>query len=329
MSLKQSAAARLAEVRREHPLIDRLAVAAGCYKKGDGDQWAAALSYYGFFAVFPSILVGVAGLGFVLRGGTSANIKLQILQAVGSVLPGSQSLLADSLDAISKRAGTIGLLGLVGLLWSVLGAVGTMRKTLDRMFRVEVLGGLKGKLRDARFGALAAVLLISSVTFSSLAAGGSDALLARFGATGAASQVAGSIFTFALTFATDTLLFIVLFSLLPDHRYGWRDVLPGAVLGAIAWTILKVVGGWYVGRSAGNASAAYGVAAATFGLLITINLSARLTLFAAEFAAVSAGAKGAAESNGPAPEDKPGAKPSPVWLAAALALVAGWQRRNR
>lgn len=330
MSIKDSASQRLASVRARHRLLDRLFVAGGSYKQGEGDQRAAALSYYGFFAVFPAVLVGVSGLGFILRGASAATIKAQILAAAGSAIPGSQSLLGDSLDAITKRAATIGLLALVGLVWSLLGALGTLRYSLDHMFGVQVVGGLKGKLRDVRFGALAAILLLGSVTFASLAAGGSDALLSRLGFHSVLSQALGTALTLALTFATDTLLFIVIFSLLPDHRYGWRDVLPGAVLAAFGWTLLKVIGGWYVGRSASRASAAYGVGAATFGLLLTINLSARLTLFAAEFAAVCAGAKSgrASEELSRAPESR---KVSKFWSAVALVLGVVWRpgRRHR
>ncbi|HVE91991.1 MAG TPA: YihY/virulence factor BrkB family protein [Actinomycetota bacterium] len=271
--------------RRRRPLLDRALTTASCYKQGGGDREAAALSYYGFLAVFPAILVAISVLGFVLRD--AETVRQTISEGVQRVLPGAASLLEQSLRTIQRRAGTIGAIGIVGLVWSGLGAIDVLRGALDRMFGVKEVGGVKGKLRDLKFAVVAGLLLLASISFGGLAAGGVHALLDNIG-LGELKPV-GILMTLVLTFLTDLALFVLLFATLPNHGYGWRRVLQGAVVAAIGWTLMKSVGGWYVGRTAARSQASYGVAAAAFGLLITINLASRLTLFSAEWAAQSAG----------------------------------------
>jgi uncharacterized BrkB/YihY/UPF0761 family membrane protein len=69
---------------------------------------------------------------------------------------------------------------------------------------------------------------------------------------------------------------------------GWREVLPGVVAAAIAWTILLMLGSWLVDRHTRNASQVYGFFAIVIGLLAWISLAAQVFLFAAEINVVRA-----------------------------------------
>jgi membrane protein len=184
------------------------------------------------------------------------------------------------MDAVARRAGVIGLAGLAGLAWSGMGAVDVLRGSLDRMFDVEKLGGVKGKVRNLRFMLVTGGLLALSIAAASLAGDGVQTLL-----QGTGVKIVGGAIALAFTLAANVALFAVVFVLLPDHGYGWRDVRSGALLAAVGWTMLKTIGGGFLGAAAARSSAAYGVAAAVFGLLLAINLASRLTLFAAEWAA--------------------------------------------
>ena len=59
-------------------------------------------------------------------------------------------------------------------------------------------------------------------------------------------------------------------------------VLPGAVVAAVGWTALLLVGNWVVDHQIGRASAIYGLFATVIGLLAWIYLAAQLFLFAGE-----------------------------------------------
>lgn len=283
--LKARATTRLTAARKRSVLLDRLVRTALAYNGGGGDREAAALSYYAFLAVFPAILVAVAALGLVIRD--AAEIRETVLDGAQDLLPGAAEFLSGPLDAIAERAAVIGVIGLVGVAYSALGAVDVLRGALDRIFEADQLGGIKGKLRNLRFVGVAGALLLLSIGLGIGAAWGVNAALANAGVDAAGTRMAGTIVALLLTFGTDVALFIVIFSLLPDHDHGPPDVLPGALLAGAAWTLLKHLGGSLFAALASRSSAAYGIAAAVFGLLLVINIGARLTLFSAHWARVA------------------------------------------
>lgn len=269
--------------RRRSLLFDRLVLTAKAYTEGGGDREAAGLSYYGFLSVFPILLLAVAVLGRVMRD--AEDVRATVLEATSDVLPGASGFLSNWIDTIIENAEVIGVVALFGVVWSGLGAIDVLRGALDRIFGVEKLGGIKGKLRNLRFMALSGVLLAFSVAFGTAAAWGANAALLELGIEGAGGRLPGTLFALVLGFLLDVLLFIVLFAQLPDHTHGWRDILPGALFAAVGWTILKQLAGTLLAASAARASARYGIAAGVFGLLLAINLAAKLTLFAGQWAA--------------------------------------------
>jgi uncharacterized BrkB/YihY/UPF0761 family membrane protein len=117
------------------------------------------------------------------------------------------------------------------------------------------------------------LLVLGVVTIASAAAGsvgaGSDSwLLAIVGIT--------------LSVALNLILFLLAFRILTTEDVSWGDVFPGAVVAAVAWTVLQAVGGYIVSHQVQGASDTYGTFAIVIGLLAWIYLGAQMTLFAAE-----------------------------------------------
>jgi membrane protein len=84
------------------------------------------------------------------------------------------------------------------------------------------------------------------------------------------------------------LLFLVGFRVLTVRDVPLRQLLPGAVLAALAWALLQWLGGWYVARQLSRASATYGTFALVIGLLSWLYLASTVTLLAAELNVVRA-----------------------------------------
>ncbi len=78
------------------------------------------------------------------------------------------------------------------------------------------------------------------------------------------------------------VLFMLSFRILTSENLTWGDVLPGAVVGAVAWTALLALGGYYVSHQLQGASEVYGTFAVVIGLLAWIFIGAQVTLLAAE-----------------------------------------------
>ncbi len=90
-----------------------------------------------------------------------------------------------------------------------------------------------------------------------------------------------SLMNFGISFALLTLLFALLFKVLPSATVPWRDVWLGSVITAILFSVGKFVIGLYLGNSA--IASSYGAAGSLVVILVWIYYSAQILLFGAEF----------------------------------------------
>jgi len=91
---------------------------------------------------------------------------------------------------------------------------------------------------------------------------------------------------FVLSFGIVTLLFAMIYKVLPDVDLAWKDVVIGAVITALLFTIGKFLLGLYLGNS--SVASSYGVAGSFVVLLLWVYYSAQILLFGAEFTQVYA-----------------------------------------
>src|SRR5258706_159949 len=76
-------------------------------------------------------------------------------------------------------------------------------------------------------------------------------------------------------------MYVAAFRLLTPKGVPTRQLLPGAVIGGVAWTLLQVLG-TYVVHHFLHSDSAYGIFATILGLVAWINLAVQLTVYAAE-----------------------------------------------
>jgi membrane protein len=83
-----------------------------------------------------------------------------------------------------------------------------------------------------------------------------------------------------------TLLFALIFKVVPDAKIAWRDVWVGAAVTALLFSIGRILLGWYVGRSA--TVSPFGAAGSLVALIVWVYYSAQILFLGAEFAQVYA-----------------------------------------
>ena len=110
-----------------------------------------------------------------------------------------------------------------------------------------------------------------TVTAAALAAGAASSL-------GPSSASAGLIIAVVLNVGT----MLIVFRVLTVADVSWKDVLPGAVLAGVSWTVLQSLGGYFLERKITGASNVYGTFAVVIGLLWWLFIGAQLTVVAAE-----------------------------------------------
>ncbi len=242
------------------------------YSEDDGSSYAAGLTYYAFFSFFPLLLFAAAALGYLTFGNTE--LRDDILQgAVNSVPLVRDALRPGGLALIEEQRHAIALTGLALALYSGSGTIVALEHALNKIARVSTEPGFIGKrLRSLKWLCIFGLAAVVSVALSTAAS-----FVPSFIAAGAAAL---------LGLALSTSIFAAAFKYLPNALQSWRQVLPGAVLAALMFELMKLFGATYLasGQSARNDT--FGTLAGAATLLVASYLTSQVVLIAAEVNAV-------------------------------------------
>jgi len=253
----------------------------------------AALSYYTVFSIAPLLLIIIAIAG-IFFGRVSAQSR--IFQELALVLGPPAADSVESMLTHANAGGKSGWTAAFGVIVMLIGAttvLGELQSSLDRIWRTPSAGALNGiwgfvRTRLLSFGmilGLVFLLLVSLAVSATLAAVGAWAG-GGYEQWGAILQ----IINLGVSFLVTTILFAMIYKLLPREHIGWRDVWVGSVVTAALFTLGKFLIGIYIGK-AGVASA-YGAAGSLVVLLVWVYYSAQIFLLGAEFTWVYAYAFG-------------------------------------
>jgi membrane protein len=262
----------------------------------------AALAFYTVFSLAPILIVAIAIAGFFFgQDAARGEIFEQVRDLVGP--DGAQAIQAMIQNADRPGAGLIAtLIGVVTLFVGATTALAELKDGLDQIWNVppERMSGIWYFItkRLLSIGLILSIgfLLLVSLVFSAVL----TALSKRWGpadATGAILQGANFLFTFALV----TLLFAMIYKILPSTRIAWRDVIIGSVVTALLFSIGKFAIGLYLGNSA--IASSYGAAGSVILVLVWVYYSAQIFLLGAEFTKVYAHRYGSRREQGSAETD--------------------------
>jgi YihY family inner membrane protein len=179
----------------------------------------------------------------------------------------------------SLRGSPVALAVGIGLaVWASTGVALALENALDHVWGVPIRRRANPLL--ARLRALIWIALLGAITLVGTVLGSASG----FATYAPAARVVALIVSLVINIG----VFLAVFRVLTSHTPSWRDVLPGALIAAIAWEILLAVGGYVVDRQLRHASSTYGVFAIVIGLLSWLYLATNVTLLAAEINVVRA-----------------------------------------
>lgn len=277
-------AAVFSRARRSRPALDHLVRAWQRYTADQGNQLAAAVTYFSFLSMFPLLLVGLAILGYALNGNPAATAQVE--SALRSALPGVGGIVTQTLHQVAANRAASGIVGIIGLLYSGLGWVDNLRTALRTVWHQNVNEGtaIVTKVKDLIvLGGLGGAVLVS-VALTGLGNAATVAVVRFLGVTGVPGVGIGTkLVSLLLAMAADVLIFLWLFLRLARVRFSFRPLLHGAVFAAVGFEILKLVGAVYIARIVHSGGATYGTFAVVVGLLVWINLVSRFLIVAAEW----------------------------------------------
>ncbi len=258
----------------------------------------AALAFYSVLSLGPLLLLVLAAAGSVFGDEAArGQIAVQMTGLLGrDGARAIQDMIANA--GAEKTQGILAtIFGLGTLLLGASGVFGELQDALNTIWNV------KPPEHASNWRAVSAFLAQRFLSFSmvmgclflllvSLAV---SAGIAAFNTMAVAhfSGVWGSEFTYILdvtnlvtSFLIVTLLFALMFKLLPDTRVAWRDVWHGAFLTSALFSIGKGAIGLYLGHS--GIASGYGAAGSIVVLLIWVYYSAQILFFGAEFTKIYA-----------------------------------------
>ena len=245
------------------------------YKFGEdqGPYLAALITYYGFLALFPLLLLLASVLGFVLEG--DPDLQDRILDSTLSQFP----VIGDELGDPQGLQGS-GVALVVGGLVALYGALGVAQALQNAMNiawavpRHRRPNPIRLRLRSLVLITVGGIAVLATTVLSAL--GGSG------GAFGADLEQWSTVLVVLVSVLLNAAVFILAFRICTVQRIAIRDLVPGAITAAIVWQLLELFGTAYVGNVVKGAGATYGVFALVLGLLAWIFLAAVGVVMSAE-----------------------------------------------
>jgi YihY family inner membrane protein len=253
------------------------------YKFADdqGTYLAAQITYYGFVAAFPLLLLLATILGYALHG--DSQLQRQVLDSALAQFPVIGGQITANIQSFHGSPPGL-IIGMLGCVYGGLGVVQAVQNMLNKVWGVprdSRPNPIRSRLRSLLLLAFGGASVIVTTVLSALGSA-ADAYGASLG---------GTVRTLAATaaIALNVTLFVVAFRVLTARPVAVRQIRAGAVAAAVTWQALQWVGTLLLGHELKGATATYGLFALVLGTLAWIYVGAFTTVICAEFNAVRAG----------------------------------------
>ena len=253
----------------------------------------AALSYYTLFSLAPLLIIVIAVAGMVFGQEAAQG---EIVAQLRGIMGEEGAVAVEGMLKAAREPAKGVVATVVGLAMLLLGATaifGELQSALDRIWRVPAPKEESGiwhllRTRLLSFGlvfGLGFLLVVSLVVSAVLAALGK-----WWGGWFQGWDVLLEILNFVVSFGIFTLLFAMIYKIMPRANIPWGDVWTGAAVTALLFTIGKVLIGLYLGKS--SLASGFGAAGSLVVLIAWVYYSAQIFLFGAEYTWVYANRHG-------------------------------------
>ena len=249
--------------RRRWPWLDRVLAFNDRFGDIGGGPLSSSIALAGFLSLFPLLLVGIAAIGFLASG--DADFTDTVIENL-SLQGRAAEVVEDAITTASESARTATIIGLVGLLWAGLGVVGALQNAMNAAWQTKGRGLLDRAVAIAWLVGRGHAVPGHLVARPGAAAHRWHALARSPSSSGSCSPPPCSC---GPTTSSG------------NSNVGWRAHLPGALLVAVGFEILKVIGSVWVPRAISSASALYGAIGVVFAVLAWFAIYARLIVYGA------------------------------------------------
>jgi len=252
----------------------------------------AALAYYTIFSLAPILVIVIAVAGFAFGDrAAEGEIVTQLTGLLGEEgAAGVQGMIKNASQAETGLVAT--LVGVVTLLIGATSVFTELHAALNDVWNVPPPENWRWwdlvRARVSGFTIILGIgfLLLVSLVISATLAG----LNTRIGNLFPGAPLLFQLLNFVISFGVVTLLFAMIFKILPDLEIRWGDVWVGAAFTSLLFGVGKLAIGFYLGFA--GAGSVYGAAGSLVIVLLWVFYSSQLLFFGAEFTQVWARKRG-------------------------------------
>lgn len=264
--------------------IDLMKQSASAWSDDRAPSMGAAISYYTVFSIAPLLLIATAVAGLVFgedaaRGAVVEQLRGLLGDSGAQAIQGLIESAAQPKDGAFATA-----IGLFLLLVGATTVFAELQDALDRIWRAPSrvrASGIWALLRSRMlsFGMVMGIgflLLVSLIVSAAIAALGN-----WWGPLFGGWETLASAVNFGFSFALITVLFALIYKIMPRVHIQWHDVWVGAAVTALLFTVGKYLIGLYIGKS--GVTSGFGAAGSVAVILLWVYYSAQIFLLGAEY----------------------------------------------
>lgn len=279
----------LDRLRARYEWFDHVMRANDRFDECKGNYFAAGLTYYTIFALFPLLMVGFAVSGFVLS--RRLDLVTEIHNKVRANIPGDlgQQVIDLVNSAIDARA-SVGIIGLATAGWAGLTWMANLREALSEMWqqRAQGAGFVRTKLSDLVAMLSSFLAIVATLALSALVGAAPMAKMLGWLGIHNVPVLDGILRGVSLLMSVllSWLVFTWMIARLPRESISFVSAARAGLLAAIGFEVFKQIASIFLQSVLRSpASATFGP---VLGLMVFSYVTARLLLFATAWAATSA-----------------------------------------
>lgn len=254
------------------------------WNAADPFRQSAVIAYYAIFSI-PALLVIIITLaGFAFgREAVQGEISKQIGLAIGE---GTAKQVEEMIAKAGEQKNSVWatIISIVTLILGSTGVFAQLQVSLNHIWEVKVVAKKKWlkSIKDRLFSfglvlSIGFLMLVSLLLSAGLSAFGDwiklhfpDVMLLVF-----------RFLNFIVSFGITSVLFALMFRILPDARIRWKDVIIGSIVTSLLFVLGKFALGIYFGKT--NPGSTYGAAGSVVLLMLWVSYSCMILFFGAEF----------------------------------------------
>ncbi len=262
-----------------------------------GSQFGAAITYFSFLSLIPILMVSFDALGFILASNPTLLSEL-IDKIVNSISdPTLTATLKNTVNTAIQQRTTVGITGLLLALYSGISWVGNLREAIRAQSRDVWERAPKDQekiwhkyIRDFISLTGLVIALVLSISLNSIAGSAQSTIVNALGLDHITwLRPLVTVSALCISIASNYLIFLWIFWILPRHKPRKKPLLRGTLLAAIGFELIKFIMTFTLPKLASSPSgAAFG---SVLGLMAFFYFFARLTLFCAAWIATASPSK--------------------------------------